>query len=289
MSKRSRQKETVDLTGDEEEGTATRPLTIAQLIAGVRGPVIQLETGGAVRPPKKAPEPPKSPRPTKPEVLAHPDYATFVEKLKALAGPPVTLRNEVDDTPSPPIAFEFVNQLRLGKDVPGYSTEFVFGCSCPEGGCKRADDCECLEDMDEEDRMFAYDKHGRVRVSNRLAIYECNQRCSCGPECGNRVVQNGRKVELEIFKTEKKGWGKYSLIVAVCCESIAGEVEKEVTAARVRQLATRLVTRILVKNTQTSRVTVEIFVSGVLLPDSPFLRSSYLVPFPNNNFRFKKR
>ena len=36
---------------------------------------------------------------------------------------------------------------------------------------------------------------------------ECNKYCTCGPNCRNRVVQKGRKVVLEIFKTDDKGWG----------------------------------------------------------------------------------
>ena len=39
-------------------------------------------------------------------------------------------------------------------------------------------------------------------------IYECNRRCACGPDCINRVVQNGRKHKLAIFRTDNGcGWG----------------------------------------------------------------------------------
>ncbi|KFM77550.1 Histone-lysine N-methyltransferase SETDB1-A, partial [Stegodyphus mimosarum] len=38
-------------------------------------------------------------------------------------------------------------------------------------------------------------------------IYECNEMCKCGPQCGNRVVQHGLKVRLQMFKTQFKGWG----------------------------------------------------------------------------------
>lgn len=35
-------------------------------------------------------------------------------------------------------------------------------------------------------------------------VYECNQMCSCNRTCPNRVLQNGVRVKLEVFKTEKK-------------------------------------------------------------------------------------
>jgi histone-lysine N-methyltransferase SUV39H len=45
-------------------------------------------------------------------------------------------------------------------------------------------------------------------LNSRHPIYECNDNCRCGPNCRNRNVQFGRKVELEIFKTKSgRGWG----------------------------------------------------------------------------------
>lgn len=46
-------------------------------------------------------------------------------------------------------------------------------------------------------------------LDSRHPIYECNALCNCGPGCKSRVVQKGRKVPLEIFKTETRGWGKF--------------------------------------------------------------------------------
>jgi histone-lysine N-methyltransferase SUV39H len=45
-------------------------------------------------------------------------------------------------------------------------------------------------------------------LESRRAIYECNDRCHCGPYCRNKNVQFGRTVEVEIFKTASgRGWG----------------------------------------------------------------------------------
>lgn len=35
-------------------------------------------------------------------------------------------------------------------------------------------------------------------------VYECNQMCSCPRMCPNRVLQNGVRVKLQVFKTEEK-------------------------------------------------------------------------------------
>lgn len=54
----------------------------------------------------------------------------------------------------------------------------------------------------------AYSQSGQLERDYSGAIFECNQACQCDPtECLNRVVQKGRQVPLEIFKTKKKGWG----------------------------------------------------------------------------------
>ncbi|KAG9354488.1 hypothetical protein JZ751_001198 [Albula glossodonta] len=38
-------------------------------------------------------------------------------------------------------------------------------------------------------------------------IFECNHACSCWRSCKNRVVQNGLRTRLQLFRTRKMGWG----------------------------------------------------------------------------------
>ncbi|KAG0410742.1 hypothetical protein HPB47_012163 [Ixodes persulcatus] len=38
-------------------------------------------------------------------------------------------------------------------------------------------------------------------------VYECNAQCKCSKRCQNRVVQNGLRCRLQVFRTEKRGWG----------------------------------------------------------------------------------
>jgi histone-lysine N-methyltransferase SUV39H len=110
-----------------------------------------------------------------------------------------------------------------------------------ECGCEYTRTCECLEyarinedklEGDEiatyvnvkqgimEDVMglpkcFPFSKNTGLLVKSYLGqrwpIYECNDNCACGPICKSRVVQKGRTVGLEIFRTKNRGWGIASL------------------------------------------------------------------------------
>jgi [histone H3]-lysine9 N-trimethyltransferase SUV39H len=46
-------------------------------------------------------------------------------------------------------------------------------------------------------------------LNSRVPIYECHEECSCLKEvCPNRVVERGRKVPLQVFRTtDNRGWG----------------------------------------------------------------------------------
>ncbi|KAJ7177514.1 hypothetical protein C8R43DRAFT_1118502 [Mycena crocata] len=52
---------------------------------------------------------------------------------------------------------------------------------------------------------FSYHLNLALRKSQRHLIHECSQRCSCGETCPNRVVQQGRKVEVDVRVTESRG------------------------------------------------------------------------------------
>ncbi|KAM6984833.1 histone-lysine N-methyltransferase EHMT1 [Aplochiton taeniatus] len=60
-----------------------------------------------------------------------------------------------------------------------------------------------------------YDKEGRLLPEfcneEPPLIFECNHACSCWRSCKNRVVQNGLRVRLQLFRTSKKGWGVRAL------------------------------------------------------------------------------
>lgn len=63
-------------------------------------------------------------------------------------------------------------------------------------------------------KRFAYYSQGakkgllRDRVlQSQEPIYECHQGCACSKDCPNRVVERGRTVPLQIFRTKDRGWG----------------------------------------------------------------------------------
>ncbi|KAM4696988.1 histone-lysine N-methyltransferase EHMT1 [Rhinophrynus dorsalis] len=82
--------------------------------------------------------------------------------------------------------------------------------------------CVCIDDCSSSNCMCSqlsmrcwYDKEGRLLPEFNMVepplIFECNHACSCWRDCRNRVVQNGLKVRLQLFRTKSKGWGVRSL------------------------------------------------------------------------------
>ena len=144
----------------------------------------------------------------------------FLKNLERLGGPPIKLSNDIDET-SPPVSFNFINSNIIGEGVKVLDEGFMSGCSCREEngrncGCEYRH-CACLQQSarDENgDVHFPYSAkrwRGCLRpfyLNSRHHIYECNKECNCKENCKNKVVQHGRKVPLEIFKTQNRGWGK---------------------------------------------------------------------------------
>lgn len=138
--------------------------------------------------------------------------------------PLLTLRNDIDNT-SPPLDFKFVAESVLGPGVEKLDDAFMSGCTCRKKRsslqCKYPGECLCQQDagLDEQKKICPYhDSNGqhssrkggclvRQYLQSRWHIFECNSRCDCTAECKNRVVQFGRKIRLELFKTQSRGWG----------------------------------------------------------------------------------
>lgn len=66
-------------------------------------------------------------------------------------------------------------------------------------------------------KRFAYHSKGHKagllrgsQLDSPAAIYECHEGCQCDKaSCPNRIVERGRQVPLQIFRTEDgRGWGK---------------------------------------------------------------------------------
>uniref|UniRef100_A0A8C6PA56 Euchromatic histone-lysine N-methyltransferase 2 n=1 Tax=Nothobranchius furzeri TaxID=105023 RepID=A0A8C6PA56_NOTFU len=78
--------------------------------------------------------------------------------------------------------------------------------------------CNCTDDCSSSNCLCGqlsircwYDKDQRLlQEFNKIEpplIFECNMACSCYRTCKNRVVQAGIKVRLQLYRTEKMGWG----------------------------------------------------------------------------------
>ncbi|KAH8593378.1 hypothetical protein B0O99DRAFT_627018 [Bisporella sp. PMI_857] len=133
---------------------------------------------------------------------------------------PITITNDVDDFELPE-DFRFIDEMILDDDVYPAEDAFRSGCECiGTKDCQFAR-CHCLQDMDFDDdtpddaKVYSYYADGpnadclrEEKLDSRDPIYECHASCSCSLECPNRVVERGRKIPLNIFKTDdSRGWG----------------------------------------------------------------------------------
>ncbi|XP_033752010.1 histone-lysine N-methyltransferase SETDB1-B-like [Pecten maximus] len=92
--------------------------------------------------------------------------------------------------------------------------DFLVCCSCTDG-CSDRTKCECQQLTVEATGIVEGGKknpnagyeHRRLKEPLTTGVYECNSRCKCDSRCCNRAAQNGLNVRLQVFKTEKKGWG----------------------------------------------------------------------------------
>lgn len=122
--------------------------------------------------------------------------------VNALEESPIRIVNEVDLEHFP--SFRYVVNLQHTDDIK-VPEDPPLGCECVNCG-PRSRCCGPLAGSE-----FAYGTCMRLRVSEKIPIYECNKKCQCPTTCPNRVVQSGRKAQLCIFKTESCGWGVKTL------------------------------------------------------------------------------
>uniref|UniRef100_A0A667Z2N2 Euchromatic histone-lysine N-methyltransferase 1b n=1 Tax=Myripristis murdjan TaxID=586833 RepID=A0A667Z2N2_9TELE len=104
-----------------------------------------------------------------------------------------------------------------------YIPESCFTCPMNvDRNITRLQYCVCKEDCSTSICMCGqlslrcwYDKAGRLlpefNQEQPPLIFECNHACSCWRTCKNRVVQNGMRIRLQLFRTSKKGWGVRTL------------------------------------------------------------------------------
>ncbi|CAK9184976.1 unnamed protein product [Ilex paraguariensis] len=114
---------------------------------------------------------------------------------------PIGAVNTVDSGKPP--TFNYVTRMRY-RDW--YCPITPKGCDC-KGGCSDSQKCSCAVKNGGE---IPYNYSGAI-VEAKPLVYECGPSCKCPPSCYNRVSQHGINIQLEIFKTESRGWGVRSL------------------------------------------------------------------------------
>ncbi|CAK6977873.1 LOW QUALITY PROTEIN: histone-lysine N-methyltransferase EHMT1a [Scomber scombrus] len=118
---------------------------------------------------------------------------------------PIPCVNGVDSEPCPE-NFKYIpdncvtSPLNIDKDIT-----HLQHCSC-------TDDCSSSTCMCGQLSLRCwYDTEGRLPLDfcqrEPPVLFECNHACSCWRTCRNRVVQNGLRVRLQLFRTQKMGWG----------------------------------------------------------------------------------
>uniref|UniRef100_A0A672SHP0 Histone-lysine N-methyltransferase EHMT1-like n=1 Tax=Sinocyclocheilus grahami TaxID=75366 RepID=A0A672SHP0_SINGR len=137
------------------------------------------------------------------EKLLNRDIARGYEKV------PIPCVNAVDSEPCPD-NYKYVPEscvtspMNIDKNI----THLQY-CVCK-------DDCSSASCMCGQLSLRCwYDKESRLlpEFSNEEPplIFECNHACSCWRTCKNRVVQNGLRIRLQLFRTQMMGWGVKTL------------------------------------------------------------------------------
>ncbi|KAH9499961.1 Histone-lysine N-methyltransferase SETDB1-B [Bulinus truncatus] len=108
---------------------------------------------------------------------------------------------------------EYSNQRLPSKGVSlNLNSDFLICCDCTDN-CRDRTKCACQQQtientswIGEIDPKAGY-HYRRLPEPLFTGIVECNSRCKCDKRCSNRVAQLGLRMRLQVFKTEKKGWG----------------------------------------------------------------------------------
>jgi len=117
----------------------------------------------------------------------------------------VSVMNDVD-LEGPPTTMAYINSYKAGEGII-IPDDPPLGCDCETCTPSCANCCPDLAGVE-----MAYNSYGKLKLEIGQAIYECNKRCNCPPNCKNRVVQNGRKSKLAIYRTDNGcGWGVKTL------------------------------------------------------------------------------
>ncbi|XP_067868772.1 histone-lysine N-methyltransferase EHMT1-like isoform X6 [Heterodontus francisci] len=136
-------------------------------------------------------------------------YECVVDIGRGYEHVPIPCVNSVDDEPYPN-DHKYVSQncVTSPMNIDRNITHLQY-CFCD-------DDCSSNNCMCGQLSIRCwYDQDGRLLPEFNMLepplIFECNHACGCWRTCKNRVVQNGIRVRLQTYRTNKMGWGVRSL------------------------------------------------------------------------------
>lgn len=121
--------------------------------------------------------------------------------------------NIINGTLPPKMDYMTTRQPMPGVNI-NVDSKFLCGCDCTDN-CQDKSKCACWQMTIEgqkilpnlyKDPNIGYN-YRRLPERVLTGIYECNKTCKCSSSCLNRVVQNPLSQKLQLFMTEKKGWG----------------------------------------------------------------------------------
>nr|CAB3265998.1 histone-lysine N-methyltransferase SETDB1-like [Phallusia mammillata] len=135
------------------------------------------------------------------------DYSNGKEDI------PISCVNEINMEEPPKMPYTKTRVPGRGVKI-NTNTDFMVCCDCPDN-CSDRSKCPCQQltvqatsccrgGKIKPDAGYQYK---RLYSFLPTGIYECNSRCKCKSQCLNRVVQLGLQCRLQMFKTQKKGWG----------------------------------------------------------------------------------
>lgn len=146
--------------------------------------------------------------PKEEEIVSDVDISNGVESV------PISFCNEIDNRKLPQFKYR-KTMWPPAYYLNSFSSMFTDSCDCSEG-CVDITKCACLQLTARNARTCPLSsnkittgyKYKRLERQIPTGIYECSLLCKCDRRmCQNRVVQHGPQVRLQVFKTEKKGWG----------------------------------------------------------------------------------
>lgn len=126
---------------------------------------------------------------------------------------PITCVNQINSGLPPRMEYMTSRQAMPGVNI-NVDSNFMCGCDCTDN-CQDKSKCACWQMTIEGQKMLPnLYKDPNIGYSYRrlpervlTGIYECNKTCKCSSSCLNRVVQHPLSQKLQLFLTEKKGWG----------------------------------------------------------------------------------